>query len=372
MKKFGFGYMRLPLLDANDASKVDLEQVIRMTDLFMQRGFTYFDTAYVYHKKESENLIRKALVERYPRDSYVLCTKLPMVLLTGPEDNARIFNEQLEKCGVDYFDVYLMHAMNADRFEKAKKFGCYEYMQQMKAEGKAKKIGFSFHGQPQLLEEMIQTWPDVDIIQLQINYIDWENPSVQAKQCYEIATKYNKPVIVMEPVKGGTLVNLPPEAVQLMKEQNPDMSIPSWAIRFAASLDNVMMVLSGMSSYEQMEDNTSYMENFVPYSEEEYKVLDTVIDLFNKTNPIPCTACGYCVDGCPMGIPIPKYFGLYNNDQLAFTKNKSNNETYYRNLSDVTVKASRCIRCGKCEKACPQNIPVIAGLEKVVERFEKK
>ena len=195
MKKLGFGFMRLPLTDANDASTVDLEQVIRMTDLFMQRGFTYFDTAYVYHKKQSEHIIRKALVDRYPRDSYQLCTKLPMAILTSAEDHVRIFNEQLEFCGVDYFDVYLMHAMNGERFEKAKAYGCYEYMQQMRARGKAKKIGFSFHGQPDLLEEMIQTWPDVDVIQLQINYIDWENPSVQAKKCYEIATKYNKPVI---------------------------------------------------------------------------------------------------------------------------------------------------------------------------------
>ncbi|MBQ7902429.1 MAG: aldo/keto reductase [Oscillospiraceae bacterium] len=372
MKKLGFGFMRLPLTDANDASTVDLEQVIKMTDLFMQRGFTYFDSAYVYHKKQSEHIIRKALVERYPRDSYQLCTKLPMAILTGPEDNDRIFNEQLEYCGVDYFDVYLMHAMNGERFEKAKKFGCYEYMQQKRAEGKAKKIGFSFHGQPDLLEEMIQTWPDVDIIQLQINYIDWENPSVQAKKCYEIATKYNKPVIVMEPVKGGTLVNLPPEAVEVMKQRRPDLSVPSWAIRFSASLDNVMVVLSGMSNYEQVDDNTSYMENFRPYTEEDYKALDKVLDIFNQAAVIPCTACGYCVDGCPMGIPIPKYFGLYNNDQLAFTKNKSNNETYYRNMTDIMPKASRCIGCGKCEKACPQNVKVIEGLVKVAERFEKK
>ncbi len=372
MKKFGFGFMRLPLLDENDASTVDLEQVIKMTDLFMERGFTYFDSAYVYHKKQSEHIIRKALVERYPRENFVLCTKLPMAHLVGPEDNERIFNEQLVNCGVDYFDVYLMHAMNAERFERAKNWGCYEYMQQMRSEGKAKKIGFSFHGSPELLEEMIQTWPDVDIIQLQINYIDWENPSVQAKKCYEVATKYNKPVIVMEPVKGGTLVNLPPEAVQMMKQQNPDLSIPSWAIRFAASLDNVMMVLSGMSNFEQLDDNTSYMENFIPYSAEEYKVLENVIEMFNKTNSIPCTACGYCVDGCPVGIPIPKYFGLYNNDALSFTKNRSNNETYYRNLSDVTVKASRCIQCGQCESVCPQSLEIIKGLEKVVRRFEKK
>ena len=220
-------------------------------------------------------------------------------MIKSAEDNARIFNEELEKCGVEYFDYYLLHAMNRERFETAKKYGSFEYLKQMKAEGKIKHIGFSFHEDVTLLKEMLETWPETEFVQLQINYLDWDNPSIQAKECYELCTQYGKPVIVMEPVKGGSLVAIPEEASKLFTDYNPDASLASWAVRYAASLDNVMMVLSGMSNMEHMEDNTSYMENFIPLKNEERVIIDKVVDIINSSIAVACTACGYCVDGCP-------------------------------------------------------------------------
>ncbi len=370
MKKLGFGFMRLPVLDENDAAKVDLDLLCRMADKFIERGFTYFDTAYVYHKQQSEVFLKKAVVERYPRDSFQIATKLPMPFVNRPEDNAKLFNEELEKCGVEYFDYYLLHAMNRARFEKAKKMGSWEFLKEMKAAGKAKHIGFSFHEDVVLLEEMLKTWPEAEFVQLQINYLDWENPSIQAKECYELCCKYNKPVIVMEPVKGGSLVAIPEEAAKLFEEANPDVSIASWAVRYAASLDNVMMVLSGMSNMEHLEDNTSYMENFVPLCDEERKVIDKVVEIINSSIAIPCTACGYCVDGCPMQIPIPKYFALYNAHVQALNKGFSTSQTYYTNMTVTQTKASRCIGCGACEASCPQHIAIIDGMKKVAEALE--
>ena len=371
MKKLGFGFMRLPVLDPNDASKVDFEQLCSMVDRFMEKGFTYFDTAYVYHKEQSEIFLRKALVERYPRDSFKIATKLPMPKVNSVEDNEKLFNEELEKCGVEYFDYYLLHAMNSERFEKAKKYGSFEFLKKMKAEGKIRHIGFSFHDDVKLLEEMLILWPETEFVQLQINYIDWENPSIQAKECYDLCTKLGKPVIVMEPIKGGSLVDIPQEAEKLFKDYAPDASVASWAVRYAASLDNVMMVLSGMSNMDHVEDNTSYMENFVPLCDEEYKIIDKVVDIINSSIAIPCTACGYCVDGCPVGIPIPKYFALYNADLQALNKGFSTQMTYYTNMTVNLPTASRCIGCGQCENACPQHLAIIDGLKLVAERFDK-
>ena len=370
MKKLGFGFMRLPVLDENDAAQVDLEQLCRMVDKFMERGFTYFDTAYVYHKQQSEIFLRKALVERYPRESFTIATKLPMPMVNSAEDNAKLFNEELEKCGVEYFDYYLLHAMNRERFEKAKKYGSFEFLRQMKAEGKIKNIGFSFHEDVTLLKEMLDTWPETEFVQLQINYLDWENPSIQAKECYELCTQYGKPVIVMEPVKGGSLVAIPQEAQDLFREYNPDASVASWAMRYAASLDNVMMVLSGMSNMEQLEDNTAYMENFVPLNDEERVIIDKVVEIINSSIAIACTACGYCVDGCPKHIPIPKYFALYNAHLQALNKGFSTSQTYYTNMIRSMPAASECIGCGKCEKACPQHLEIINGLKDVVKALE--
>ena len=370
MKKLGFGFMRLPVLDENDAAKVDLEQLCRMADRFMERGFTYFDTAYVYHKQQSEIFLRKAVVERYPRESFQIATKLPMPFVNCAEDNAKLFNEELEKCGVEYFDYYLLHAMNRERFEKAKKFGSFEFLKEMKAAGKIRHIGFSFHEDAVLLEEMLETWPETEFVQLQINYLDWENPSIQAKECYELCVKYEKPVIVMEPVKGGSLVAIPDEATKLFKEYNTEASVASWAVRYAASLENVMMVLSGMSNMEQLEDNTAYMENFVPLNDDERQVIDKVVKIINSSIAVACTACGYCVDGCPMQIPIPKYFALYNAHKQALNKGFSTSQTYYTNMRATMAPASRCIGCGRCEASCPQHIDIIEQLKNVADALE--
>ena len=342
-----------------------------MVDTFMERGFTYFDTAYVYHKEQSEIFLKKAVVERYPRDKFQVATKLPMPKVNSVEDNEKLFNEELEKCGVEYFDYYLLHAMNKERFEKAKKYGSFEFLKKMKAEGKIKHIGFSFHQDVALLEEMLTVWPETEFVQLQINYIDWLNPTIQAKECYELCTKLGKPVIVMEPIKGGSLVNIPQEAQEVLKAYNPDASLASWAVRYAASLDNVMMVLSGMSNMDHVEDNTSYMKNFVPLNEEEYKAIEKVVDIINSSIAIPCTTCGYCVDGCPAGIPIPKYFALYNADLQSLNKGFSPQQTYYTNMVVTLPRASRCIGCGQCESACPQHLEIIKGLKLVSERFDK-
>ncbi len=370
MKKLGFGFMRLPLKDSNDATSVDMELLYKMVDTFMEKGFTYFDTAYVYHQQQSERFLKQALVDRYPRDKFTIATKLPMPFVKTARDSERIFNEELEKCGVEYFDYYLLHAMNAERFEQAKKLGCFEFIKEKKARGKIRNIGFSFHDTAQLLDEMLTEWPEVDFVQLQINYLDWENPSIQSRACYEVAVKHNVPVIVMEPIKGGSLANLPEEAVQLLKGLDDKMSAASWAVRYAASLDNVMMVLSGMSNLEQVQDNVAYMENFVPLKEEEYKVINKVVDIIYQSKTVPCTACQYCVDGCPKHIPIPKYFALYNAELQALNKGFSTQKIYYSNMTQTMTKASECIACGKCEKSCPQHIKVIDELKNVAKTFE--
>ncbi len=373
MKKLGFGLMRLPQMDQNNAADVDVEQVKKMVDLFLERGFTYFDTAWMYNGFASESVAKAALVDRHPRDSFTLATKLHAGFIHSLEDRDRIFQQQLEKTGAGYFDYYLIHGIEAAMYPIYEKFDCFNWLLDKKAKGLVKHAGFSFHDTPELLDEILTKYPEMEFVQLQINYLDWESPWVHARGCYETARKHNKPIIVMEPVKGGTLANIPEEAEKLFRAQDPSRSIPSWAIRFAASLPGVMAVLSGMSSIEQMEDNLGYMEEFEPLTEEEKQLCFQAADIINAQIAIPCTGCAYCTEGCPMHIAIPQYFSLYNEDMRERLEEKgwTINYTNYEILSGKFGKASDCVGCGQCENVCPQHLPIIENLKKVSGHYGK-
>ncbi|MCD8021215.1 MAG: aldo/keto reductase [Clostridiales bacterium] len=368
-KKLGFGLMRLPSLDKNDSSKIDIELTKKMVDVFIERGFTYFDTAWMYCQFQSEPATKEVLVDRYPRDSYTLATKLHADFIKTEEDRDKIFNQQLEKTGVEYFDYYLLHDVGVSHYEVYGKLDCFTWLKEKKEQGLVKKMGFSFHDTAEFLDKVLTEHPEMEFVQLQINYLDWESEKVQSRKCYEVAVKHGVPVIVMEPVKGGTLANVPAEAEQLFKDCHSDWSASSWAVRFVASLDNVMMILSGMSSLEQMFDNTAYMADVCPLNEEEQSIIQKATDIIKNYVAIPCTQCEYCIDGCPQNICIPKYFSLYNKEQQK-TENIFALKENYNELTKEFGKASDCVACGQCEAICPQHLPIIENLKKVAEDFE--
>lgn len=373
-KKLGFGLMRLPTLDPGDPASVDTGLLKQMVDLFMQRGFTYFDTAIMYNGFASQRAVKEVLTDRYPRERFTLATKLHHAFIHTKEDRDRVFSEQLEQTGVSYFDYYLLHGIESGNWSKYEELDCFRWLLDKKARGLVRHAGFSFHGTPELLDHALARYPEMEFVQLQINYLDWESEWVQSRAVYETACRHGKPVIVMEPVKGGTLADVPAEAEALLKGAEPDLSVPSWAIRFAASQENVMMVLSGMSTLEQVEDNTGFMTDFSPLTAEETQLAFRVAEIINAKTAIPCTGCSYCTEGCPKHIPIPKYFSLFNEDmredlsRKGWTVNYSN----YANLAKRFAKASSCLACHQCEKVCPQHLPVIYLLKrKIAEHFER-
>lgn len=359
-KKLGFGLMRLPLTDPNNNGSVDIEQLKEMVDAYLERGFTYFDTAWMYCDGQSEHAVKAAIADRYPRDRFTVTSKLPNGPLESLEDRDKIFNEQLRKTGLNYFDYYLLHAIGEQNIERFLQYDCFTWLMDKKAQGLAKNIGFSFHGTPELLDELLTKYPQLDVVQLMINYLDWENEKVQSRACHEVAVRHNKKIIIMEPVRGGALADVPEKVKMMFKNADSKRSVASWAIRFAASLENVMMVLSGMSNLDQVLDNTDYMRNFEPLTEEEKKMALLAGEIINGQVSIACTGCAYCIERCPKNIAIPQYFAAFNK------KDKEQYEALTQNFS----KASDCIECGQCEKACPQLLTIRAHLKTVAEEFE--
>lgn len=364
-KNLGFGLMRLPVL-AN--GEIDIEQVKTMADKFLESGFNYFDTAFGYMDGKSEEVLKHAVVDRYPRDAFVIADKMPMWEVESEEDLDRIFNTQLERTGAEYFDFYLLHSLYEGTFKKAEKFGAWEFLKQKKTQGKIKHLGFSFHDSAECLETILKKYNDCDFVQLQINYADWDSETIQSRLCFETARKHNKPIIVMEPVKGGSLSALPKSASELLKKAEPTWSVASWAIKFAAAQDGVMMVLSGMSDLNQLQDNINIFEDSESLNENHINLINQVVTILNSIPTIQCTNCRYCTGNCPSKIPIPDIINLLNiyNTYCNISGPKKSYEWTVANAG----KASDCISCKQCEDLCPQHLKIIDAMSKSAKLFE--
>ena len=371
MAKLGMGMMRLPLLDENDFTKIDYNQVNKMVDAYLDAGFDHFDTAFIYHEGIGEQAFKKCVAERYPRDSFKIATKLPLFVITEESQLEPIFKQQLENCGVDYFDYYLLHNVSGFTETAWKNVDLYSFIQKKKEEGFIKHIGLSTHGNSDFLEEILFEHPELEFVLLQINYLDWEDESIESRKCFEVAKKYDKPVMIMEPYKGGFLADVPDDAGNIMKEYNPDRSIVSWAMRFVANLD-ACVVLTGASSLKQLEENINEFENADPLNDDELEILEKVSEIINSNITVNCTKCRYCVDSCSEEIDIAKLFDLYNKHNLLDTDEWTPHGNAYLNYSklDGVGIASDCIECEVCIEECPQQINIPEVLKDVAKTFE--
>ena len=363
--KLGFGLMRLP---KNPDGSTDIPQVCEMADRFIAAGGTYFDTAFVYDNGRSEEAFKAAVADRYPRNRYTICTKLNAWKMCHDEESAKQqFYTSLERVGVGYFDYYLLHGLMRNNYTKYDEYHLWDFVKEQKEKGLIRHYGFSFHADPGLLREILQKHREVDLVQLQLNYSDWENPGIAARECWEIARAYGKAITVMEPLKGGALADPIPAVKRIFREASPDLPVVSWGIRYAASLDGVITVLSGMSNLRQMEENLSFMKDFKPLNETEQAVILKAQQALNADKAIPCTGCHYCVDGCPMGIPIP---------EIIAVANRQHNNEGFRQVREYNIatfgkgKASQCARCGQCESVCPQHLGIVEYLRQCAEKFE--
>ena len=364
--KLGFGLMRLPMKD----KQIDVEQTKEMVDLFLDSGFTYFDTAYGYNEGKSEETAKIALIDRYPREKFQFATKLPAWAGTkSAEDAKQMFWTSLKRTGAEYFDFYLLHNLGQSRSKSFDEYGIWDFVAEQKQKGLIRHVGFSFHDKAELLDEILAKHPEMEFVQLQINYGDWDSGTVQSRLCHEVARKYDKPVIVMEPVKGGMLADkLAPSVKAVFDEANPGISSASWAVRFAASLEGIITVLSGMSTIGQMRDNVSYMKDFRPLDDKERAVVDKARAVLSSIPSIPCTNCEYCVSGCPKGVVIPKIMEMLNREMVYQDPNSA--KFGYSWETNFGAKASECIACGKCEEACPQQIKIIDLLKEAAAKYE--